>query len=536
MQLTRLRRTAGGILGGWSRRGAPSRHVSRGAESRVRLPRRRAPAVRGLRQRRPAAGTGADYEVDGGDARLQPLAREGGQARLLALAVDAARHRRHVPASNDTVDVIYTRAGSKVVATGLPFARRAGVASRRSRRRRPSRSATRARCACRSSKARRPRSRASTSRRWRRRLVGCRPGRGSRGSAASRAAPARPRPPRRTTAQARLPGPLPLPFSCRSGGGQTSIATGSTCSATQLRSRRYVEQVADLGGVDEPNPQWPQRSRHRMPAERAAHPNRGCGSRASQCPDRAILGAADRTAAMFVCRPRKRGTGSDRPAGPTLSSLGPSRATRISRARPDRLPVVSASGGVPCACGVCSRSSFSGGLALLAAGCGGSSSDDPRRTTSTTAASCDKASLELSTPGQLTIATDNPSFPPWFIGDEGRLAVGSDDAADEEGLRGRGRVRGRAQARLHRRRGRMDGAAVHAALQAGRQAVRLRHQPGLVQPQAGEGGRLQRLVLPRRAGGRVAQRARRSRRRSRSPISRTRSSAYQIGTTSARRA
>src|SRR6476661_2321509 len=57
------------------------------------------------------------------------------------------------------------------------------------------------------------------------------------------------------------------------------------------------------------------------------------------------------------------------------------------------------------------------GLALLAAGCGGSSSDGSAgSTTSTTAASCDKASLELVKPGQLTIATDNPSFPPWFIG------------------------------------------------------------------------------------------------------------------------
>ncbi len=57
------------------------------------------------------------------------------------------------------------------------------------------------------------------------------------------------------------------------------------------------------------------------------------------------------------------------------------------------------------------------GLALLAAGCGGSSSNESAgSTTSTTAASCDKGSLELVTPGQLTVATDNPSFPPWFIG------------------------------------------------------------------------------------------------------------------------
>src|SRR3954454_24137016 len=55
-------------------------------------------------------------------------------------------------------------------------------------------------------------------------------------------------------------------------------------------------------------------------------------------------------------------------------------------------------------------------LALLAAGCGAGSGECSGSTTSTTAASCDKASLELCNAGQLTVATDNPSFPPWFIG------------------------------------------------------------------------------------------------------------------------
>src|SRR6476660_7662490 len=56
-------------------------------------------------------------------------------------------------------------------------------------------------------------------------------------------------------------------------------------------------------------------------------------------------------------------------------------------------------------------------LALLAAGCGGSSNDSSGDTSSTTAAaSCEKDTLDLTTPGKLTIATDNPSFPPWFIG------------------------------------------------------------------------------------------------------------------------
>jgi polar amino acid transport system substrate-binding protein len=34
----------------------------------------------------------------------------------------------------------------------------------------------------------------------------------------------------------------------------------------------------------------------------------------------------------------------------------------------------------------------------------------------TAAAACDKASLELVKPGQLTIGTDNPAYPPWFGG------------------------------------------------------------------------------------------------------------------------
>jgi|tagenome__1003787_1003787.scaffolds.fasta_scaffold20986530_4 polar amino acid transport system substrate-binding protein len=58
-------------------------------------------------------------------------------------------------------------------------------------------------------------------------------------------------------------------------------------------------------------------------------------------------------------------------------------------------------------------------LAVVAA-CGGSSSDNAGGTSSTTgstsAASCSKSSLELATPGKLTLATDNPAFPPWFIG------------------------------------------------------------------------------------------------------------------------
>ena len=59
------------------------------------------------------------------------------------------------------------------------------------------------------------------------------------------------------------------------------------------------------------------------------------------------------------------------------------------------------------------------GLGLLvAAGCGGDDDEDGGAAGTTTAAeaSCDKDSLDLVTPGQLTIGTDNPAFPPWFEG------------------------------------------------------------------------------------------------------------------------
>jgi polar amino acid transport system substrate-binding protein len=71
------------------------------------------------------------------------------------------------------------------------------------------------------------------------------------------------------------------------------------------------------------------------------------------------------------------------------------------------------------------------GLAVLAAACTSAASPSPSApaslvpsASSSTAASpaatanaCAKDSLTLHTPGKLTIATDNPAFPPWFGGD-----------------------------------------------------------------------------------------------------------------------
>jgi polar amino acid transport system substrate-binding protein len=55
-------------------------------------------------------------------------------------------------------------------------------------------------------------------------------------------------------------------------------------------------------------------------------------------------------------------------------------------------------------------------LAVAAAGCGGG--DDAAETTQATSDRCQEDSLDLVSPGSLTIGTDNPAFPPWFEGTE----------------------------------------------------------------------------------------------------------------------
>jgi len=55
-------------------------------------------------------------------------------------------------------------------------------------------------------------------------------------------------------------------------------------------------------------------------------------------------------------------------------------------------------------------------LALTVAACGGDDDDAAEGTTTEATASCEKDSLDLVNPGQLTIGTDNPAFPPWFEG------------------------------------------------------------------------------------------------------------------------
>jgi hypothetical protein len=63
---------------------------------------------------------GADYVIEGGTLVFsRPLAQEGklGFWRWLSMLLGiAGTYRKH-----ETVDVIYTRAGRRVVASGLPF-------------------------------------------------------------------------------------------------------------------------------------------------------------------------------------------------------------------------------------------------------------------------------------------------------------------------------------------------------------------------------------------------------------------------------
>ena len=72
-------------------------------------------------------------------------------------------------------------------------------------------------------------------------------------------------------------------------------------------------------------------------------------------------------------------------------------------------------------------------LAAVAAGCGGGS--DGGGSTSTAAKNtCAKDQLNLVTPGKLTIATGNPSYPPWYEGGESKGSPFKvDDPANGQG-------------------------------------------------------------------------------------------------------
>ncbi len=54
--------------------------------------------------------------------------------------------------------------------------------------------------------------------------------------------------------------------------------------------------------------------------------------------------------------------------------------------------------------------------AAATAGCGGGGTSNTPSTTNSAAASCTKSQLALVKPGQLTVGTDNPAYPPWYAG------------------------------------------------------------------------------------------------------------------------
>jgi polar amino acid transport system substrate-binding protein len=66
-------------------------------------------------------------------------------------------------------------------------------------------------------------------------------------------------------------------------------------------------------------------------------------------------------------------------------------------------------------------------LAFLASACG-SSSDDDTGSTVASASDCTPAQLETQRAGQLTVATDKPAYPPYFIDDEPANGKGFESA------------------------------------------------------------------------------------------------------------
>jgi polar amino acid transport system substrate-binding protein len=66
-------------------------------------------------------------------------------------------------------------------------------------------------------------------------------------------------------------------------------------------------------------------------------------------------------------------------------------------------------------------------LAALAAGCG-SSSDDDTGSTSATATNCSPGALATHSDGVLTVATDKPAYPPYFIDDDPANGKGFESA------------------------------------------------------------------------------------------------------------
>jgi polar amino acid transport system substrate-binding protein len=65
---------------------------------------------------------------------------------------------------------------------------------------------------------------------------------------------------------------------------------------------------------------------------------------------------------------------------------------------------------------------------LVAAGCGGDDDSDDAGTTEVSAEDCTPENLETETPGKLTVATDSPAFPPYFVNDDPTNGKGFESA------------------------------------------------------------------------------------------------------------
>jgi polar amino acid transport system substrate-binding protein len=67
------------------------------------------------------------------------------------------------------------------------------------------------------------------------------------------------------------------------------------------------------------------------------------------------------------------------------------------------------------------------GLSLVALGCG-SSNDETSSSTTASASDCTPAKLETHSQGELTVATDKPAYPPYFVDDEPANGKGFESA------------------------------------------------------------------------------------------------------------
>ena len=161
-------------------------------------------------------------------------------------------------------------------------------------------------------------------------------------------------------------------------------------------------------------------------------------------------------------------------------------------------------------------------LALGLGACGSSSDAVHRLGRARRPPSCDKASLDLLTPGRLTVATDKPAYPPYFVDDDPTNGKGFESAVAYAIAEQLGFAKDEVKWTV---------VPFNSSYAPGPEEVRLRRQPDLDLARARQARRLLVALLHGIPGRRRAQGLRRCSRR-RWPTSRTPSSASR----SARRA